>query len=172
MKKRSGLILYLLTALFWAMTLRAEKFPDFTAVDLAGKTVTQAVFKENKVTMINVWGTFCGPCINEMPHLGEISREYAGKGFGIVGIVVDVLNNNGTFDQGTVRKARQIVDKTKASYVHVLPSGEMLGYLSNVQYIPDTVFVDSEGNILGEHLIGSKSKAAWKTIIDKILADN
>ena len=52
----------------------------FTAQDLEGNDVDDSIFDDYDVTMINVWGTFCGPCIQEMPDLGEISDEYADKG--------------------------------------------------------------------------------------------
>ncbi|MBQ4235421.1 MAG: TlpA family protein disulfide reductase, partial [Treponema sp.] len=39
----------------------------FTATDLNGRIVTSEIFEKNKVTMLNIWGTFCGPCIREMP---------------------------------------------------------------------------------------------------------
>ena len=47
---------------------------EFETVDLDGKTVSsRELFAENKVTMINFWGTFCGPCIREMPELAELA---------------------------------------------------------------------------------------------------
>ena len=45
---------------------------EFTATDLAGNEVTQSVFEGHPVTMVNVWATFCGPCLREMPDLGAI----------------------------------------------------------------------------------------------------
>ena len=55
---------------------------EFTGEDLEGNKVdSKELFAKAKVTMINVWGTFCSPCIMEMPDLGELSREYADKDF-------------------------------------------------------------------------------------------
>ena len=45
-------------------------FGSFTAQTLDGTEVTQDIFKETDLTMVNIWGTFCGPCIREMPELG------------------------------------------------------------------------------------------------------
>ena len=50
-------------------------FEDFTAQDLDGNTVDESIFADYEVTMVNLWGTFCGPCLQEMPDLGEISDE-------------------------------------------------------------------------------------------------
>ena len=48
----------------------------FEAKDMEGNEVTSGVFAESKLTMINVWATYCNPCLNEMPDLGELSGEY------------------------------------------------------------------------------------------------
>ena len=54
-------------------------FGSFTSETLEGTEITQDIFAEADLTMVNIWGTFCGPCIREMPELGEISREYGEK---------------------------------------------------------------------------------------------
>ena len=47
----------------------------FTAQDLEGNDVDDSIFDDYDVTMINVWGTFCGPCIQEMPDLGQLAED-------------------------------------------------------------------------------------------------
>ena len=46
---------------------KKEKFPEFKTTDTNGNEVTEKIFADKDITMVNVWGTFCGPCINEMP---------------------------------------------------------------------------------------------------------
>lgn len=41
--------------------------PAFTTVDMAGNTVTDELFTQADLTVLNIWGTYCGPCIGEMP---------------------------------------------------------------------------------------------------------
>lgn len=48
----------------------------FTGQDLAGNSVSESVFSESKLTMVNVWATYCNPCLSEMPGLGELAGEY------------------------------------------------------------------------------------------------
>ena len=76
--------------------------------------------------MVNLWGTFCGPCINEMPHLGEISKEYADKGVAVVGILVDVTDNDGNVFEPQYNNALDIVAQTKVEYVNIIPSKELM----------------------------------------------
>ena len=75
----------------------AEEGYEFIAetTDLDGNTVNTAdIFAENKLTMVNIWATFCGPCINEMPELEKIHQEYAEEGAGVIGLVLDVPAGN------------------------------------------------------------------------------
>ena len=67
-------------------------FGNFETVTLEGETVTQEIFAEADLNMVNIWGTFCGPCIREMPELGELSDEYADKGVQIIGMLTDVTD--------------------------------------------------------------------------------
>lgn len=153
-------------------TVESSVFGSFTAKDLDGNTVTESVFAENKLTMVNIWGTFCGPCINEMPDLGEIAQEYADKGVGIVGIVVDVADATGAVSDKLVQEAIDIVDYTNADYLHIVPSAEMYkAKLGTVYSIPETVFVDSQGNQVGESYVGARSKDAWTRIINELLGE-
>lgn len=115
--------------------------------------------------MVNIWGTFCGPCIREMPDLGELSREYADKGFQMVGIISDV-------SQPEDETALEIVDKTEADYTHlVIPDDANMQYriLRNAQVVPTTIFLDKNGNQVGETYPGAKSKKQWIAVIDKML---
>ena len=68
----------------------AETFQlTFTAKDLDGNEVDQSVFANAKLTMMNIWATFCGPCINEMPELGELAAE-GGTDYQIIGVCADL----------------------------------------------------------------------------------
>lgn len=141
----------------------------FTNQDLEGNEVTQDIFKDKKLTMVNYWATFCGPCLREMPELGELNEEYADKGFQIVGVVADVMEDqNGELTNLDV--AKDAVEATKADYVHMPLTMDMLsGPVSNVQVVPTTVFVDENGSMVGEEQLGSKSKEDWAALIDSYL---
>ncbi len=143
---------------------------NFTSTDIDENTVDQSVFKGKKLTMVNIWATFCGPCINEMPDLGELNKEYADKGFQIIGIPVDVLDYYGNLDESQVKLAKEIIDETSADYLHILPSASLNQVkLSQVTSVPETIFVDENGNQVGQSYIGARSKEQWKEIIDGLM---
>lgn len=136
----------------------------FTTTDLYGNTVTQEIFAQSDLTVVNVWATYCGPCINEMPYLGELAEEYDSSKVQIVGIPTDVYN------QEYLDYALSLVHETGADYTHLLMSEELYNWgLTEIQYVPTTFFVNSEGEIL-DSVVGSMSKEDWKALIDEKLA--
>lgn len=142
----------------------------FTTTDIDGNKVTQDIFKDHDLTMVNIWATFCGPCLREMPELGEINTEYADKGFQIVGIVTDVITNDGTISASQIETAKYAIEETGASYKHLLPSMDLLmGPLQDASVVPTTIFVDKEGKQVGEIQTGARSKEDWETIINDLL---
>lgn len=143
----------------------------FTATDLDGNEINSAIFSDYGLTMVNIWATFCGPCIDEMPDLGEIHAEYGEKGFQIIGLVADTLNQDGTVDPSQADIAREIVEQTGAHYRHLLPSSDLFGILSQATSVPTTFFVDENGSQVGYAYLGSRSKADWVAIIDPLLAE-
>ena len=139
--------------------------------DLDGNEVDESVFANYDLTMINLWGTFCGPCLQEMPDLGEIADEYKDKGFQIVGICTDAVGNDGTSLPDVVSEAKEIAEETGADYLHILPTGEIFtDLLPRVSGVPTTIFVDREGKQVGLADMGAKSKDGWLKVIDEKLA--
>ena len=136
----------------------------FTTTDLYGNTVTQEIFAQSDLTVVNVWATYCGPCINEMPYLGELAEEYDYSKVQIVGIPTDVYN------QEYLDYALSLINETGADYTHLLMSEELYNWgLTEIQYVPTTFFVNSEGEII-DTVVGSMSKEDWKILIDEKLA--
>ena len=146
-------------------------FEDFTAQDLDGNPVDESIFADCDVTMINLWGTFCGPCLQEMPDLGEIADEYADKGFQIVGICTDAVNLDGEILEDVAETAKADAQETGADYLHIVPVGEIFtDLLPRVTGVPTTIFVDSKGQQIGLADIGAKDKDAWIQVIEEKLA--
>ncbi len=146
-------------------------FQVFTTHDVNGNEVTNEVFADYDLTVINIWGTFCGPCIEEMPALGELSKWYADKNVLFVGLVGDAIKNDGSIDDAIVQDAIQIIDQTGADYLHLLPENELLyNVMSQISAFPTTIFVDSEGKQVGYGILGARSEDQWAELIDDALA--
>ena len=138
----------------------------FEAADMEGNEVSSSIFSESKLTMINVWATYCNPCLQEMPDLGELSGEYDSGEFQIIGVISDVQEGA---DQDTLDKASSLIEQTGADYPHLLLNESLYeAMLTEVTAVPTTFFFDSIGMVL-DTLVGSRDKDEWKEIIDALL---
>ena len=144
----------------------------FESVDLNGNAVTDAIFKENKITILNIWGTFCPPCIREMPDLAKLNEANKSNGVQVVGIPIDILDNVGKVLPKKKATADEIINATGAHYTHIVPNYGMLSTcVRSIQAVPATIFVDSKGNQIGQMYLGARSQQDWQKIIDKLLKD-
>ena len=83
---------------------------------------------------------------------------------------MDVTDRKGTVNEELLAAAREIITKTGANYVHILPSKSLLqAKLNQVSSVPETVFVDENGRQVGKSYLGSRTKAQWAKIIDALL---
>jgi len=144
-------------------------FGTFSTTDVSGNPINEQIFKECKLTMVNIWATFCSPCVEEMPELAQLQVEF-GEDFQIVGIVVDVADKNGNVLLDKKAEAASVIETTGADYLHILPSRSLnKAYLNNVQSVPETIFLDENGNQVGTRYFGAKSKEEWQKIIEVLL---
>ena len=122
----------------------------------------------NKVTMLNFWGTFCGPCIGEMPGLGDLERKYKDQGFEILGLTSDIVDYQGNMDEDLIGEAEDIAADTGVTYPILITSKELMDY-TQLMAFPTTYFVDAQGNMLRDPVVGSQSKESWEKIITELL---
>ena len=144
----------------------------FETKGVDGKDYTEKVFSDYDLTLVNIFTTWCSPCVNEIPELEKLYEEMKEKGVGVVGVVLDTVGDDGKQDDATVKKAGVLQEKTKASYPFLIPDSTMMnGRLNGISAFPETFFVDKEGNIVGETYSGSHSLDEWKEIVEKELAN-
>ena len=129
----------------------AGQISEFSSVDLDGNSVTQDVFSNAEITMINFWGTYCPPCIAEMPELAKLEGEYDGR-LQLVGVPIDVDFTKPESEQ--YKSALEILGSAGAEFKNVAPEGGLADYVSTMQYVPTSIFVDPEGNIVGGPVVG------------------
>lgn len=145
-----------------------EGLTSFQTKDIYGTEKDQSIFADYTLTMVNVWGTFCGPCLKEMPDLGEIHEEYEPKGVNLVGIVVDVQDQNLNVIEDQAKLAQEIADGTGADYTHLIISRDLIdAVLNRFDSIPVSFFVDKDGTIVSEFYVGSRSKEKWVEIFEE-----
>ena len=142
------------------LAVPADYDPDFRfeTEDVYGDAWNEAAFAQAKLTMINFWEPWCGPCVNEMAGLQKLYEDYQEQGFQILGVYSDF-----SYEQ----EMWQVLAQTRVLY----PTLKYVSAFDQFQtgYVPTTIFVDEAGHVLGEPYIGSRSNADWARIVEGLL---
>lgn len=135
--------------------------PQFTTKDMDGNKVTNDIFAEYDLTVVNFWATYCNPCIDELPELAEWKKELPDN-VNLIGLLVNV-DEKGS-DQ--YKLAEKIIKEIGADYQHLLATEEFDDLISDLVGVPTTFFVDSTGKIIGEPFAGADVDAYKQTVED------
>jgi thiol-disulfide isomerase/thioredoxin len=151
-------------------SLIGKPAPDFVLQDVSGKTVALSSFK-GKPLLINFWATWCGPCKIETPWLIELQKEYASKGFEVIGISTEGEDLKPDDKEGFDRQKAAIAKFIKEEHMQypVLVNGDSLvGPYGGLDAMPTSVYVDPEGKVVAVQL-GVTSKEDMEANIKKAL---
>ena len=139
--------------------LKKQNFdPDFTfsTLDTAGASWTADRFKDHTLTMLNLWASWCGPCVSEMPDLQRLYENYSKKGLNIVGIMEGSQSDLDTLSELGI------------TYPNIYLTQELEDVMYT-GYVPTTIFVDASGRIVDAHYVGARSYDEWAEIIEALL---
>ncbi len=130
---------------------KSGKKISFVTTDLGGNDIkSEELFAKHEVTMVNVWATWCGPCVNELPEIDKLSRKLKDKDCAIVGLVGDGE------DDYSIMEASEILEKAGADYLNILPwDGATEKDFVIEEGWPTTYFVDRDGYLIGEPIAGA-----------------
>lgn len=127
-----------------------DAFPTFTTELLTGGTVDNSIFAGKDLTVINIWGTTCAPCVMEMPELAAWSEEMP-ENVQLVGLICDVTADS----EEDMETAQFICESTGVNYPNWLCSEDLQEFLEGIVFTPTTIFVDRSGAIVGEPICGA-----------------
>lgn len=147
---------------------------SFTSTDLDGNEITDAVFADKDVTILNVWATFCGPCIEEMPELAALAEELPDNAQ-VIGVVIDTPPAD---DEGgaagniwggsaeNIDLARQICSETGVKYTNILASESVSKVFEGVEAVPTTFILDRSGKTVCKPFVGADVEGYKKAVED------
>jgi peroxiredoxin len=133
--------------------------PDFSAPSPDGKMIS---LKESmgKVTLIDFWASWCGPCRQENPNVVAMYNELHEKGLNIIGVSLD--------KEGDSQKWKDAIAKDGLTWNHISNLKhwkEPIAEQYNVKSIPATFLLDASGKIVAKDLRGEELKAKVKELL-------
>jgi cytochrome c biogenesis protein CcmG/thiol:disulfide interchange protein DsbE len=114
---------------------------DFSLPDLDGKTVSLADFK-GKVLVVDFWGTWCGPCRMEIPHLAALHKKYRDAGLEIVGLAYERVP-----PEKVNETVKQFVEQQGVPYASLIGDEATQRQVPDFQALPTTLFIDRSGKV-------------------------
>ncbi|NLI35325.1 MAG: redoxin domain-containing protein [Bacteroidales bacterium] len=139
-------------------TALGRNYTDIALNTPEGKLIKVSDFVgKNKVTMVDFWASWCGPCRQEMPNVIKAYNEYKDKGFAVVGVSLD---SDAAAWAGAIRKLG--ISWPQMSDLKGWQSAGAALY--NVRSIPATVLIDQNGKIIAKDLRGEELQTKLKEI--------
>lgn len=152
------IVILLLTLSFVTASAEDQWKPDvsFKTTDTEGNEWTDLAFADAKLTMVNFWAYWCPPCVGELEDLQKLSEDY--PDLQLLGVSLK------DYEEENVKTMK----KLGITYPTLRMTDSIMEKMTS-GYIPETMFVDSEGNIIGDNFVGSKSYSDWAAVIEDYL---
>lgn len=131
--------------------------PDAAFQELNGSVITPSAFK-GKVVLLNFWGTWCVPCLREIPELVRLSRQFKSRGLEIVGIAVD---------SGRPDDIRQFMAAHGMDYQILIGDLAIVKQSFQVVGFPTSLLIDRHG-IIQKRYFGPQTEAVLKRDVEPL----
>lgn len=136
---------------------------SFSAKTLDGGMFTNEDFFEKDVTIINFWATFCGPCLAEMPDIAEFEKSLPDN----VQLITACLDG-----ERDIEGVESILSDAGYEGITLLGGdGDFEQVCGEIMYIPTTIIVDQNGNMLGDAIVGGQVdlEETYRTAVNNAL---
>ena len=139
----------LIAALTFSAALAEIGLTDFTTTDMEGNIVTQEIFADYDLTVVNLWATWCGYCIEEMPELAKF-KDMLPENVNFITLCEDAHLD--------MDLANEILTVSGANFQTLINTQEIYDqFFYLITAFPTTVFLNSEGVLVGTPIIGVPS---------------
>jgi cytochrome c biogenesis protein CcmG, thiol:disulfide interchange protein DsbE len=136
-----------------------DEAPDFEAPTLSGDETLALADLRGRPVVLNFWASWCGPCEEEAPMLGDAHKAYRGK---VEFVGVDIRDD--------VLKAREFVARHQLDYLHVRDPSLEIYEDYGLTGQPETFFIDEDGRVV-EHVNGPVVETDLYRLLDALARD-
>ena len=144
-----------------------QSFPfDFTLTDVAGMPVSLAALK-GKVCIVDLWGTWCPPCREEIPSFIKLQQKFAAAGFQMIGL----NEERGGSDEDKTAKVTEFIAQSGINYPCALITDEVRAQVPDLQGYPTTLFIDRSGKVR-LMAVGMHEYAYLEAVVEMLLNED
>ncbi|MBE1554080.1 thiol-disulfide oxidoreductase ResA [Sporosarcina limicola] len=141
---RTIVLLLLVSVVIYAVAFKdkvkvlavGDMAPDFELVDLEGNKHRLSDYKGQGV-FLNFWGTWCGPCKKEMPHMEKLHKEFEGKDVQILALTI----------KDPPLKVKAFRDQYELTFPIAIDKTEVVKEAYNISPLPTTFLINDKGKI-------------------------
>ena len=149
---RKFICLLIVFMLFCSPALAISGLTDFTTVDMEGNIVTQDIFADYDLTIVNVWATWCVYCVEEMPSLSKL-KTMLPENVNFITLCQDAHVETDL--------AREILESSGANFQTLLLTQDIYEqFFHQIEAFPSTFFLDSKGMSVSAPIVGVPSREA------------
>jgi thiol-disulfide isomerase/thioredoxin len=114
------------------------KVPDFALPTVQDQKIVDITQFRGKAVLINFWATWCGPCVEEIPSLISLQKEFGPQGLRVIGV---------SMDQGGEAPVQRVIEKIGINYPVVMGDDKMSRDFGGIFGVPASFLVDQSGNV-------------------------
>ncbi len=120
----------------------ATKMPSFALADVvSGETINSQSFK-GKALLVTFFATWCPPCIEEVPTLIKMHKQYKDKQFSVIGLSVDI---------GDSRAVTKLIKKKSINYPVMMADSRTIEKFGGIYTVPVSFLVNKRGNVVKKY---------------------
>ena len=133
-----------------------KEYIDFEGEDISGKRVRLSdFFGRGKYVLMDVWASWCGPCMGEIPHLASLHAKYKDKGLSVVGVFVNDKKEN----------LLSTMEKKNMTWQQIYDIDNVVLDAYGIKGIPFIILFAPDGKIVSKDLRGKE----MERFIDKLM---
>lgn len=123
-------------------SFKGKRAQNVVLRDLSGKPVSLKDYA-GKPVILNVWATWCPPCLQEMPLFEKFRQSYSTSGLTVLGLSIDIYT-----DSASENKIAEVAKHAAATYPVLMANKSVVSAYGSIHQLPETFYINSKGIVV------------------------